>query len=323
MLRRRFILANTVWLGASKELAAQTLKYPSKPIKIVVGYVPGGTNDIVARLIGSELTPRLNQSVIIENKPGASAILGAQTVAQAKPDGYTLLFGGTGPMAFNPALYEKLPYSPINDFEPISLLGDFPLVVIGNTSGPDNLVSVLDLARSNPEKYNYGSASTAFRLPTEMILSDAKATVTPIGYKGSSEVLNAIMSNQISLAVIDPGPVEPIYKAGKLRVLATTAETRMVEFPNAPTLKELGINVSVTLWSALFAPKNTPKDVIQLLNSQIQQILKMDSVKERMKLLAMSAKGSSPGELMELVKFDIKRWSQIAEAKNLIIKSNT
>jgi tripartite-type tricarboxylate transporter receptor subunit TctC len=314
---KRIIAAAMSAALLSVAASAPAQDYPNKTIRIVVGYVAGGTNDILARIIAAELTTSLGQPVIVENRPGASAIIGTQTVAKAAPDGYTLLLGGTGPMAFNAALYSKLPYSPTRDFAPISMIGNFPLVLVATPGAVASLKDLVEFSKANPDKANYGSSSAAFQLPTELLKMQTGAKFTHVPYKGSAEVLQAVMAGQVAMALIDPGPAGGPIKTGKLKGVAVTSAMRLPEFPDVPTLQESGVNVKVLLWSALFAPAGTPEPIVKKLNDEVARIVKLPSVKEKMQRLLMTPESSTPQELAKTIADDIQLWTQVAKANNI------
>src|ERR1700681_814454 len=203
-------------------------KYPARAIHIIVGFAAGGGNDIIARIFGQKLSESLGQPVIIENKPGGGAIVATEYVAKSAPDGYTLLVGASGAMAINPAVYAKLPYDSIRDFTPVSELGSFPLILVVNASSP--IKSVADLvayAKANPDKTNYGSASTEFQLGTELFKQKTGAPMQAIPYKGANDSVMAVISGQVTAAFADSGPVWGQIKGGQVRALAIAAPKRM------------------------------------------------------------------------------------------------
>lgn len=317
--RRRFLAtgASGAALAAASASWAQGSDFPSRPLRIVVGYVAGGTNDILARLVATELAPRLGQPVIVENRPGASAIIGAQAVAKAAPDGYTLLLGGTGPMAFNAALYANLPYSPTKDFAPISMIGNFPLVLVAGPGAPSSLKELVAFSKAHPEQVNYGSSSAAFRLPMEWLKMQTGAKMTHVAYKGTAEVLQGVISGQVAVALVDPGPASSLLKAGKLTGLAVTSTRRVPDFPEIQTLQEGGVNMSVELWSALLAPAGTPEPVVARLNKELEAIVRLPSVQERMRKLTMTPESSTPQELARTITSDIQLWTRVASQNNI------
>jgi tripartite-type tricarboxylate transporter receptor subunit TctC len=234
-------------------------KYPTRAIHIVVGFTPGGGNDIIARIVGQKLSESLGQPVIIDNKPGGGAIVATEYVAKSAPDGYTLLVGASGAMAINPAVYVKLSYDPIRDFVPISELGSFPLILIVNASSPIRSVAELvAFAKSNPDKTNYSSSSAAFQLVTELFKQKTGAPMQEIPYKGANDSVMAVISGQVTATIADAGPVSSQVRGGQVRALAVAAPNRTEDLPDVPTMKEAGADVDAVLWSGIFAPRQTP-----------------------------------------------------------------
>jgi tripartite-type tricarboxylate transporter receptor subunit TctC len=317
--RRRFLAsgASSAALFTASPSWSQSSDFPIRPLRIVVGYVAGGTNDILARLVAAELAPRLGQPVVVENRPGASAIIGAQAVAKAPPDGYTLLLGGTGPMAFNAALYSKLPYSPTKDFAPISMIGNFPLILVSGPGAPATFKDLVAFSKSNPEQVNYGSSSAAFRLPMEWLKMQTGAKMTHVAYKGTAEVLQAVITGQVAVALVDPGPASSLLKAGKLTGLAVTSTQRVPDFTEIPTLRESGVDMRVELWSALLAPAGTPVSVVSRLNGEISNIVRMPSVVDRMRKLMMTPESSTPQELSRTIESEVQLWTRVAVQNNI------
>ena len=273
--------------------------FPSKPVHLVVGFPPGGANDILARLIGAKLQEQWGQPVVIDNKPGANAIIATEFVARAAPDGYTLLVGASGAMAFNPGLYSKLSYDPLRDFEPVTMLGSFPLVLAVNPSLPAQSVKELvQLAAAEPGKYNYSAGSTPFQLAMELLKLRARISVNHIAYKGSAQAVAAVMSNEVQMTFVDAPPAVGQIKAGKLRVLAVTSKARAPVLPGSPTMVEAGIpDFEVVLWTSLFAPAGTPRALVERLQQQVAAILRLPDVAERMAALGIEPVGSTPAQL--------------------------
>jgi tripartite-type tricarboxylate transporter receptor subunit TctC len=296
--------------------------YPDKVMHIVVGFSAGGGNDILARLIGQKLAESLGQPVIVENKPGAGGIIGTDFVAKATPDGYTLLMGPTGSMTIAPAVYEKLAYSTLRDFVPISMVASFPLFLVINAAAP--FASVQDLvayAKANPERSNYASSSLAFRLPTELLKQKTGAPMEHIGYRGSGDSLVALMSGTVLMAFIDAPPVSSQIKAGKVRALAVTSARRMTEFPDLPTMAEAGVpDMEVKLWSGLFAPARTPPLIVKKLEDEVMRIVRLPDIRARLQELVVEPEGSTSEELARIVAADIARWTAVAKAANIKIE---
>ncbi|SDS94552.1 Bug family tripartite tricarboxylate transporter substrate binding protein [Bradyrhizobium canariense] len=293
-------------------------KYPTRPIHIVVGFTPGGGNDILARIAGQKLSESLGQPVIIDNKPGGGAIVATEYVAKAAPDGYTLLVGASGAMAINPAVYAKLPYDSIRDFVPVSELGSFPLILIVNASSP--IKSVADLvayAKANPDKANYSSSSGAFQLVTELFKQKTGAPMQEIPYKGANDSVMAVISGQVTATIADAGPVSGQVQGGQVRALAVTAPKRTGDLPDVPTMKEAGADVDAVLWSGIFAPRNTPAAIVKKLESELMRIARLPDVIARLKPLGIESVGNSSDEFARILASDIARWTAVAKAGNI------
>ena len=295
-------------------MTAAAAPWPEKTITIIVGYAPGGANDVVARFLAEKLQPVLKQTVVVENRPGVASIVGAQAVARAKPDGYTLLMGASGPMVFNHALYSKLPYKS-TDFAPISLTGTFPLVLIANKEDPARSVKELvDASIRNPERANYGASAASFQLITELFNEATGAKFSHISYKGSMESVAAVMSKTVSMTIIDLGPATTAINSGRAKPLAVTSAERLKQYPDVPTMKEIGIDSTVTLWSGLFAPANTPPEIIKRLHAEVERIMATPEAKARLDALGVTAAASSsPAQFSELIDGEIVRWKDVAQ----------
>ena len=293
--------------------------YPSKPLRLVVGFPPGGANDILARLVGAKLQEQWGQPVVIDNKPGANAIIATEFVARSAPDGYTLLVGASGAMAFNPGLYAKLPYDPVRDFEPVTMLGSFPLVLAVSPSLPAQSVKELvQLVAATPGKYNYSAGSTPFQLAMELFKLRTGVALNHIAYKGSAQAVGAVLTNDVQMTFVDAPPAVGQIKAGKLRALAVTSRTRAPVLPEAPTMIEAGIaDFEVVLWTSLFAPAGTPRAVVEKLQQQIAAILRLPDVAERMAVLGIEPVGSTPAQLAAVLRADVEKWTAVAKSANV------
>jgi len=204
---------------------AQTA-WPSKPVRIVVPYAPGGANDILARVVAEKLAPALGQPVVVENKPGAGAIVGTELVVKAAPDGYTLLMAASGPIVFNPALVAKLSYNPMTDLTPISLVGSFPMILAVNEASPaKTFAELVNLTKANPSKFNYSYPSASFQLVMELVKTKTGLKAMNVPYQGSAPSINAVLTQEVQMTLIDSGPIAALLKAGKLRALGVTSET--------------------------------------------------------------------------------------------------
>jgi len=293
--------------------------YPSRPIRIVVGYSAGGGNDLVVRALAPRLQEALGQPVIVDNKPGAQSIIAAESVAKSAPDGYTLLMGPSGPMTINPATYSKLPYSPTRDFAPISMIGSFPLIVAVDPRLPVRSVrELVEYAKANPGKANYASSAGIFQIATELFKQKTGAPFEMISYKGSGESVQAVVAGQVTMTLVDPPPATGPLKAGTVRGLAVTSAQRHPSWPDLPTLTELGMpEMEVPVWTALFAPARTPPAVIARLQSEVARAVQSPEVKERFAGMGVDPVGSTSEALARQVARDIEKWTAVAKTAGI------
>src|SRR5437016_690990 len=271
-------------------------KYPMRAIHIIVGFTPGGGNDIIARVVGQKLSESLGQPIIVENKPGGGAIVATEYVAKSPPDGYTLLMSASG-ISINPAVYAQLPYDAVKDFVAVSELGSFPLIMIVNAASPiKSVAELVTFAKANPDKMNYASSSASFQLVTELFKQKTGAPMQVIPYKSANESVLAVVSGQVTTTIADAGPVLPQVKSGTVRALAVAAPKRMEDLPDVPTLKEAGADVDAVLWSGIFLPKGTPPAIVKKLEGEFMRSAKLPDVIARLKPLGIEAIGNSSDE---------------------------
>ncbi|HTO48499.1 MAG TPA: tripartite tricarboxylate transporter substrate binding protein [Burkholderiales bacterium] len=315
MLVRLAALASAALVAAG--VPAQD--YPTKPIRIIVGYTTGGGNDLIARLLAPKLAEGLGQPVIVENRPGAQSIIAVELVAKSPPDGYTLLMGPTGPMAMNPATYSKLPYSSTRDFAPVSMVGSFPLFLCVSASLPVRSVQELvEYAKARPNSVNYASSAAAFQMATELFKQKTGTEFAHIPYKGSGDSANAVVAGQVTMTIADPPPITGALKGGTLRALAVTAAQRHPAYPDVPTMAEAGVpDVEVGLWMGIFVPAATPAPIVKRLNEEVVRAVRLPDVRERLIALGVDPAGSSPEELARVLARDIERWTAVAKAANI------
>jgi tripartite-type tricarboxylate transporter receptor subunit TctC len=318
MVRYRSALV-FILLGLATVSAAAQDAYPSKPIRIVVGYSAGGGNDIIVRVMTPELSKGLGQPVIVDNKPGAQSIIAAELAAKSAPDGYTLLMGPSGPMTINPATYSKLPYSPQRDFAPISMICSFPLIVAVSSSLPVRSVKeLIDYAKANPSKANYASSAGIFQIATELFKQKTGTAFEMIPYKSSGESVQALIGGQVTLTIVDPPPVAGPLKAGTVRGLAVTAAKRHPSWPDLPTMAEAGVpDMEIPVWTAFFAPAKTPPAIISRLQKEVARVVHMPEVRERFAAMGLDPVGGTPEELARVVARDLEKYSAVAKAANI------
>jgi tripartite-type tricarboxylate transporter receptor subunit TctC len=316
MMRRLVVfLALCVALAASPGHAQD---YPAKVIRMIVGFAAGGGNDIFARLIAQRLTERTGWTVIIENKPGAGGRLAADYAAKEAPDGYTILVGASGAMAIGPIIY-KTGYDTLKSFEPVTMIADFPLILVVNPEHPAKTVKELvEWTKANPDKANYSTSSPAFTLPTELFKLRTGAKGVGIPYKSSGEMLLGVVSGNAAMAIIDPPPTTAQVRAGKLRALAVTGAKRTRELPDVPTLAEAGVpGVVVGLWSGFFVPTGTPKPIIDKLAKELSAVILNSPARDQLIGMAVNPGGNTPDEFRRLIADEIKMWQGVVQEGKL------
>lgn len=293
--------------------------YPSHVIKIVVGFAAGGGNDIFARIIAQKMQVDLGQPVIVENRPGASGVVAAQYVKNAKPDGYTLLVGAAGGMSIVPAVSVKPPYDGAKDFTPISMIAAFPLILAVKADGPIKTVpDLITWMKAHPDKANYATSSTAFTLATELFKLKAGAPGTAIPYKSSNESILSVIAGQSLLTIADPPPTIPQVKGGLVRALAVLDAKRLDDLPDVPTMTEAGVpDVNVSLWSGVFGPARLPPDIAKKLEAELTKIMQEPDVKAKFKNLATPTVGSSSAEFIKTIADQTRMWSEVGHAANV------
>ncbi len=317
---RSLLIALALAIGTSALAQDDPSKYPTRPIHIVVGFAAGGGTDIITRVFGQYLSESLGQPVIIENRPGAGAIVATEHVAKSKPDGYTLLVSPSS-MAINVAVYARLPYETQRDFVPVSEMAFYPLILIVNAASPIKTVAdLVAFAKANPDKANYGTSSASFQLVTELFKQTTGAPMQAITYKSSTESVTSVLAGQVTATIADAGPVLSQIQGGKVRALAVTSSKRMAEMPDVPTLKEAGVDIDVDLWTGVFAPKDTPPTIVAKLESEFIRIARLPEVGARLKPLGVDPVGNSSQDFTRMMAAEIDRWSQVAKAANIRIE---
>jgi len=293
--------------------------YPTKPVTIIVGYSAGGGVDAMARILSEKLPAIIGQAVVVENRPSVGAIVASTYVAKAKPDGYTLMMGAPGPMIFNHAVYAKLPYTP-QDFTPISIVSDSPLVLLVNINNPAKTVQELvNQSKQNPEKANYGASSASFQLITELFNKKTGAKFSHIPYKGANDSVTAVMAGDVTMALADAGPASVGLQSGRLKALAVTSAARMKDFPAIPTLAELGIDIKVSLWIGLLAPAGTPGEIIKMLQEAVGKVVAMPDVQKKISDKSVTPMSNTSAEFSKIIASEIPIWKQLAIDNNITI----
>ena len=301
-------------LCATPHASAQN--YPTKPIHVIVGFGPGGVADLTCRVVAQKLSAQLGQQVLVENRPSAGGIVAADAVAQASPDGYTLLLLSNG-NAVSVSLFKSLPYDTVADFAPVSTLGFFDIAMI--TKGDSKWISVKDVlayTKANPGKLNIGTINigSTQHLSAELFLSMAGINAMIVPYKGSPDVLVALRGNDVQLAFDMLAPIISQYKSGVVRVIAVTSDRRFPGLPDIPTIAESGVpGYQTSSWNAIAAPAQTPRTIIDRLNKEINTALAAPEVKSKLLEFGVTARGGTPDALKTLLTSDIAKWRGVIE----------
>lgn len=298
------------WAIAPGLAGAQT--YPSKPVRWIVPFQPGGTTDIIARLVGQKLSDLWGQPVVIENRPGASALIGTQAGARAAADGYTLTFAYNGNMTMNPSLIRKLPYDPIKDFSHVSMIVGSPFVLVVNPQVPaQSLQELIALAKTSPGKLNFAAGGGAGNLSGELFKSMAGLDMLSIAYKGNAPSLNAVLSGEASVMFETTTAALPHVKTGKLRALGVTTAKRSSLLPDVPAIAEVVPGYSVNLWFGASVPAGTPKEIVDQLNADMSRVARSTELKEKFASLGLEPLGGSPEQTTAAIKTEIDTWARV------------
>jgi len=299
------------------EARAADAPYPSKPVRLVVPFPPGGTTDVLGRLVGQQLSVRLGQQFVIDNRPGAGGGIGTDIVAKAPADGYTLLLGAVATHSINPSLYARLPYDAVKDFAPISLLGTLPNVLVVNPSLPVRSVhELIALAKAKPGTLTFASGGngTTHHLSGELFKRMAGVDMTHVPYKGNAPAITDVIGGQVNLMFDNISNSLPHIKANKLRALAVTGLVRSPVLPNVATLNEQGFSgYNITSWFGLFAPAGTPQPVLDRLNAAVSAAMHEKPVRELLASEGIEAQGNSPEQFRAFLQTDAARWAKLVK----------
>jgi tripartite-type tricarboxylate transporter receptor subunit TctC len=299
---------------ASLAVQAQDAPYPSRPVKIVVPFAPGGATDITARLIGEKLARKWGQPVLIENHAGAGGNVGSDLVAKAKPDGYTLLVGVTGSHSINISLMKSMPYHPLRDFEPLTLATVYPNAIVVNAKVPaSTLPELIALLKAHPTGYSYGSDGngTASHLTMELLKAKGGFSLTHVPYKGGGPMVTDLLGGQIQVGITGLPAVQQHVKAGTLKLIAITTAQRMPAYPNYPTIAEQGFpGFSAAPWAGFFAPKGTPPAIVSKVSADLVEAMLLPDVQQKMQEIGSQLVPSSPAEFRKFVEDEIAKWSE-------------
>ncbi len=317
--RRRVVglLPGAALLGAWPGAGRAQSDWPARPVRIVVPFAPGGTTDIVARIVAEQLTAVFKQTFVVENKAGAGGNVGATEVARSAPDGYTFLMGTPGTQAINQFLYPKMPYDTAKDLVPVSFTARVPNVVMVHPSLPvQTLQELIALARSKPGALSYGSPGNGAtgHLSTELFKTRAKLFITHIPYRGSNPMLQDLMAGQIQMSFDNLPSALPYIKSGKIRALGVTSLTPSEQLPGVPTVASVLPGFSAESWFVLVAPTGTPRPIIERLSAEVDRIVKRKEVVDRFRALGAEPVGGTPESLARFIAEETTKWQQVVKA---------
>ena len=293
--------------------------FPAKPIRLVVGFPPGGGMDLSARVYSAKLQESLGTPFVVENRPGGTGILAGEAVAKAEPDGYTLLVGASGQMTINPVILPKHPYDPVRDFAAITTLAQFPMVIAVNPSFPaKSLAELVAIARAKPGELAYSHGGATHQVAAEMFNQAVGITMRNIPYKGGAPAVNAAIAGDVPIVVVDSAAASAQIRAGRLRVLAVTSAARTPLVPDAPTVAESGVpGYDIAVWAGLFAPAGTPEAVIARLYREALRVMQSQDTKDKLKNIGMDPGGLAPEQLTAMIKADIAKYAAIVKAAGI------
>lgn len=309
-------------LAAAALAVAATLchaqSYPVKPVRMIVPYPPGGGTDTFARTLGAKLTEAFGQQVVMDNRPGAGGVIGADVAAKSAPDGYTLLIGQASNLAINPNLRSKLPYDPVRDFAPVSLIAGSPSLLVVHPSLPVRTVKdIVALARARPGAINYASAGngTPGHLSAAYFTHIAKIDLVHVPYKGASPALMDVLAGHASLYFTSPVAAQPLVKAGRLRQIAVTSGTRFAPLPEVPTIAESGYpEIDLVSWWGLLTPAGVPREIITRLHAETVKAMNAPDLKQRLARQGAAVMTNTPEQFAAFIKSEIGKWGKIVKA---------
>ncbi len=313
---RRLLYALLV-LGTAASPAVLAQSYPNKPIRYIVPFPPGGTTDILGRIVAQKLQEAWAQAVVVENRPGAGGAVGAEMAAKSPADGYTIMGGTISTHAINASVYAKLPYDPVKDFAAVTQLAQQPNMIVVHPSVPaNNIAELIQLLKANPEKYTYSTAGngTSTHLAGELFKSMSGTKMQHVPYKGSAPAIADAVGGQVSMSFDNISSAYPPVKSGRLRALAVTTAKRSAIAPEVPTVAESGLpGYELGSWHGVFAPAGTPHDVLQKLNAAIVKGINAPDVKERLAALGVEPIGSSVEHFAAFVRAEVPKWAKVVK----------
>jgi tripartite-type tricarboxylate transporter receptor subunit TctC len=311
---KRLGLLAVLLLSATQALAQS---FPAKPLRMLVGFAPGGGNDIIARIISQRISEGLGQAVVVENRPGNAGVIAAELLARAAPDGYTLMLGSTGTNSIAPSLTAKMPYDPITAFAPISLVGVAPSCLVVNAGVPAHSVrEFVALAKARPGRLSYASSGngTTLHLGAEMFKLLAGIDLVHVPYKGNAPALNDVIGGQVDMIISALPPALPLARAGKVRILGVTTLERLPSAPELPTVAEQGLpGYEISTWYGVFAPGGTPAEALERVAAEIRRAVAEPKVREQIGAQGIDPASNTPAEFRAYVGAEILKWARVVK----------
>ncbi|WP_422098955.1 Bug family tripartite tricarboxylate transporter substrate binding protein [Variovorax sp.] len=312
------LLAAALPLALAMGPAAAQQDYPNKPIRLIVPFTPGGVTDTGARVVADKLGARLGQSVVVDNRPGASGNIGTQMVATAAPDGYTLLLGFDGTLVINPHVYAKVPFDTLKDFVPVSKIGDAVLIIVVHPSVPAKTLSELvAYSKTNPGGVSYGSAGTGStpHLAGELLKARTGANFVHVPYKGGGQSMTDVVGGSLPMLYTAVAGAYPFVQKGQIRPIAVSSAQRLASLPEVPTVAESGVpGFESSSWIGILAPAKTPQPIVERLQRELHAVVQSPEVRERLASLGISALGNTPAEFGQQIRADLAKYDQIVKA---------
>ena len=310
-------------LTAAAPQAANAQAYPSKPLRMIVPFTPGGSTDVIARVIAQKIGEAMGTQVLIDNRPGAGGNIGVELAAKSPPDGYTLVMGHIGTMAVNPSLYKRLPYDPLRDFAPVALVALVPNLLAVHPALPvKNVKELIALARANPGRLNYGSSGAGGTpyLAVEYFKLAAKLDITHIPYKGAAPMAADLAGGQVEMTITGIPSLLPFVKSNRVRVLAVTTAQRIAFMPEVPTIAEAALpGFEAVSWYGVLAPAATPKEIVARLNSEIVKAVANPDTAERLSGEGANPSAGTPEQFGSFIRSEITRWGKVIKATGSVI----
>jgi tripartite-type tricarboxylate transporter receptor subunit TctC len=322
--RRRLLRAGASGAALCAAPRAFAQSYPNRPLRWIVPYPAGGGSDFLARTVGAQLAQQLGQPVVIDNRPGAATMIGADVAAKSAPDGYTLLTGDNGTFVFNSALYRRMPYDPLKDFAPVGLLARFPLILVANPATPyRNAKELFDDARKRPGRLSYASVGpgSPHHLAFEMLKQRTGTFIVHIPYRGAAPAVQDVLGNQVPTMVIDTAVGLPHIRAGRLRALGVASKQRLAALPDVPTLEELGIrDTEIHAWQGLAVPAATPGDVVGRLSAELARAIGNGDVTRKLVEFGLEPTPGNPEQMAAFMRSEIVRWHALIRERGLVLE---